>query len=378
LETGFPSATPTATTTKKAVSSSPKPLTTAERLAKKARTLEPAKEISTPDGFINTPSTGSTGSPLASPVTLKELIGKKVILVDFWTYSCINCQRTQPYLNAWYDKYKDQGLEIVGIHTPEFEFEKEYENVARATAQANIKYPVVLDNDYSTWTAYENRYWPRKYLIDIDGYIIYDHIGEGAYEETEKKIQTVLAERATVLGEKMNTGTTLVSSSVQADVGASASPETYFGSSRNQNLGNGIQGVSGEQTLALPKPQDVAGRSVEDGFSPTPNTLYLSGTWNLTPEYAENKTSGAKMVFRYRAKDVYMVASADNPVTVRVLRDGVQVDSLTAGDDVTNGTVTISDERLYKIIHEDLGAGEHTLELIIESPGLKAFTFTFG
>jgi len=147
----------------------------------KAKKYKPAQEISTPDGFVNTDS-----------ISIGELIGKKVILVDFWTYSCINCQRTTPYLNAWYEKYHDQGLEIIGLHTPEFEFEKDYNNVKAAVEKFGIKFPVVLDNDYSTWAAYRNQYWPRKYLIDIDGYIVYDHIGEGAYDETEAKIQEAL------------------------------------------------------------------------------------------------------------------------------------------------------------------------------------------
>src|SRR3989344_3502091 len=141
-----------------------------------------ARDLVSPEGYINTDN-----------ITLAELVGKKVILVDFWTYSCINCQRTQPYLNAWYEKYRAAGLEIIGVHTPEFEFEKNYENVKRAVEKAGIKYPVVQDNDYATWQAYGNRYWPRKYLIDIDGYIVYDHIGEGGYEETERKIQELLS-----------------------------------------------------------------------------------------------------------------------------------------------------------------------------------------
>ena len=135
----------------------------------KASMYEEAKEITTPDGFIN-----------VDDISVSELIGKKVVLVDFWTYSCINCQRTLPFLNAWYDKYKDQGLEILAIHTPEFEFEKDYGNVLAATEKFDIEYPVILDNDYSTWRAYKNRYWQRKYIIDIDGFIVYDHIGEGA------------------------------------------------------------------------------------------------------------------------------------------------------------------------------------------------------
>src|SRR3989344_7615215 len=135
---------------------------------------EKYKEIVNPSGFVNTDG-----------ITVGSQVGKKVVLVDFMTYSCINCQRTFPYLNAWYKKYKDQGLEIIGIHTPEFAFEKDIENVREAMKRFGIMHPVVLDNDYATWRAYGNRFWPRKYLIDIHGDIVYDHIGEGAYEETE-------------------------------------------------------------------------------------------------------------------------------------------------------------------------------------------------
>src|SRR3989338_2998501 len=153
------------------------PVSRSEYLSReeKSKQYQLAKEITTPDGFINTDD---------KPIILNDLIGKKVILMDFWTYSCINCQRTTPYLNSWYEKYKDAGLEIIGMHTPEFDFEKKYENVEKAVKQFGIKYPVVLDNDRATWQAYKNYYWPHKYLIDIDGFIIYDHIGEGGYAET--------------------------------------------------------------------------------------------------------------------------------------------------------------------------------------------------
>ena len=147
--------------------------------------LQLAPDISTPDGFINTDG---------KPITIGEFKGKKVVLVSFWTFSCINCKRTLPYLNDWHSKYKDQGLEIISIHTPEFSFERVQKNVEDAVIVQNIKYPVVLDNDYSTWKAYGNQYWPRKYLINKDGYIIYDHVGEGAYEETEVEIKKALEE----------------------------------------------------------------------------------------------------------------------------------------------------------------------------------------
>ncbi len=154
------------------------------RISRKEGEFERAKEIVDPTGFINT-----------DRVSIGGFAGEKVVLLDFWAYSCYNCQNTQPYLNAWYEKYRDDGLVIIGVHKPEFEFEKGYANVEAAVRQARIKYPVVLDNNGATWNAYDQHYWPTMYLIDADGFIRYQHIGEGAYEETEAKIRELLAER---------------------------------------------------------------------------------------------------------------------------------------------------------------------------------------
>lgn len=155
-----------------------------ERISNKEQEYERAKEISSPSGFINTDG-----------VTIQENLGEKVVLLDFWTYSCFNCQNTQPYLNDWQNEYADDGLVIIGVHKPEFEFEKDYAGVAEAVRQAGIEYPVVLDNDDATWDAYDQHYWPTMYLIDADGFVRYKHIGEGAYDETEAKIRDLLAER---------------------------------------------------------------------------------------------------------------------------------------------------------------------------------------
>lgn len=152
----------------------------------KAKRYPKAIDISTPDAFINTDG---------NEISIKQFEGEKVVLVNFWTYSCINCKRTLGHINSWYEELEDEGLEIIGIHTPEFAFEHKLENVQQAVLDEMIKYPVVLDNDYSTWRSYKNRYWPRRYLVDIDGYIIYDHIGEGKYEETREKIKEALKER---------------------------------------------------------------------------------------------------------------------------------------------------------------------------------------
>jgi glutathione peroxidase-family protein len=133
-------------------------------------------------------------------VAMSDFVGKQIILVEVMTYSCINCQRTFPYMNSWYEKYKDDGLTVIGLHTPEFAFEKKIENVEKAMEEFGIAFPVVLDNNYETWNAYGNRFWPRRYLIDLEGNIVFDHIGEGKYKETEQKIVELLAQRKQVLG----------------------------------------------------------------------------------------------------------------------------------------------------------------------------------
>lgn len=157
----------------------------AERIERKSANFSRAPEIVNPTGFINTGG---------EEISINEYVGEKVILVEFWTYSCINCKHTHPHVNEWHRKYADDGLLIIGVHTPEFAFEKDRSNVEEAVREANIEYPVVLDNDAATWRAYGNHYWPHRYLIGVDGFIRYDHIGEGAYDETERKIQQLLDE----------------------------------------------------------------------------------------------------------------------------------------------------------------------------------------
>ena len=329
----------------------------AVRIAKKEKIYERAKEITTPDGFINTDG-----------ISISDLIGKKVILLDIWTYSCINCQRTLPYVKSWWDKYKDQGLVIIGLHTPEFDFEKKYDNVLAAVKKFGIAYPVVLDNDYSTWQAYKNQYWPRKYLIDIDGFIVYDHIGEGGYAETEKKIQEALKERMSMLGADGNISKNLEKIPVvkEAEEVRAGSPETYFGAFRNEYLGNGAKGLIGMQNFVPPAEAKI-------------NTLYLSGDWNIQNEFAENKSGSAKIIFHYKSKEVYFVASSDAGVNIKVLRDGKPLAAEAGADIKKDGSSTafIKNDQLYKLI-QDSSYGEHNLEIIIENPGLRAFTFTFG
>lgn len=309
-----------------------------------------APEITEPSGFINTQG---------KPVTLADYRGSHVVLVDFWTYSCINCQRTLPYLTAWYEKYHDAGLEIVGVHTPEFAFEQKLENVQVAVSTWDIRYPVVLDNEYATWRAFGNRYWPRKYLIDEQGVIVYDHIGEGAYEETERAIQQALLN----LGRSTDTSVVSVRANAANTPSDVRSPEIYFGAQRNARLGNGIRSQTGEQVFMLPD-------------APLPDTLYLDGVWDIDTEYAVSQRD-AQVEFRFTAQDVYMVAAAPKAVPVRVYLDGVPLSNAQAGADVQAGIVTIGEERLYHLIELPV-FGTHTLRLETEAEGVRAYTFTFG
>lgn len=345
---------------KPAVSSvSAQPLTVIP-VAEKERRFSKARELVAPAGFINTDNL---------PITIREQIGKKVILVDFWTYSCINCHRVQPYLNAWHEKYEDEGLLIIGVHTPEFAFEEEYENVVNATKEFGIKYPVVLDNDYGTWRAYQNRYWPRKYLIDIDGYIVYDRIGEGGYEDTEKTIQRLLHERNAKLGESAPVSTGLATPA-GAEVFAkrpNRSPETYFGARRNSRLGNVPAGAIGVQRLSLP-----------ENITLKKDTAYLSGTWDIQSEYAKGDSNGS-IKMRFTGSKVYMVARSDEGASLRVFIDGNPASVAgAAGSDVdASSLLRVDEDRLYKVI-EMMKPGEHVLEVIIEDGMPEVFTFTFG
>ena len=330
----------------------------------KEGTFERAPELSGIEGYINTPR---LSSGQAQPITLAELRGKKVVLIDIWTYSCINCQRTLPYLRAWYEKYRDQGLEIIGVHTPEFAFERVLSNVQKAVDLFGLTYPVVLDNTYATWNAFGNQYWPRKYLIDIDGYIVYDHAGEGEYEETEKAIERALAERAARLGDTMNVvSTSTAEGVVEVNRDQLGSPEIYFGAWRNEYLGNGTQGQRGVQTLTVPSVLH-------------PNVLYLGGKWNVEREYARNETRDATIRFIYKAKNVYFVASSPaDPIKIKVTRDGGDALGSARGKDVNEkGEVTISADGLYHLVG-DAEYGIHTIEIDIEGTGLEAYTFTFG
>jgi thiol-disulfide isomerase/thioredoxin len=320
-----------------------------------------AKDFTKILGYINT-----------KPISLDDL-REKVVLVDFWTYSCINCIRTIPYLNEWYDKYSDKGLVIVGIHTPEFEFEKNAKNVKSAVQKFGIKYPVLQDNDKETWNKYDNRYWPRKYLVDDEGYIRYDHIGEGAYNETEKVIQALLTERAAHLGIKninLNDSQNVDSDSKLEDQDVHfskiQSPELYFGYEFTRvPLGN-IEGFKPNQSVFYNLPQNSEIKS---------NSIYLKRNWKNNPEHMELQSNNGSIILKYNSKSVNIVAGGKGNFTVT--QDGKLITNDLSKDSSNDGKFMIDGQRLYNLA-TNKEYGEHTIEIDVKGKGFQIYTFTFG
>jgi thiol-disulfide isomerase/thioredoxin len=303
----------------------------------------------------------------SGPFALSDLKGK-VVLVDFWTYSCINCIRTIPYLNAWHEKYADDGLVIVGVHTPEFDFEKDPENVQAAVKKFGIEYPVVQDNERDTWGEYQNRYWPRKYLVDDEGYIRYDHIGEGAYEETEKVIQSLLQERAANMGQivLIDDSTAKPEDAQSVDFGQINTPELYFGYGyARAPLGN-EEGFQPEKTVTY---------TIDDNEELKPNIIYLSGDWLNREESMELKSPTGRIMLEYYAKSVNIVAGGSG--TVYVSEDGRELGSARGTDVGEDGSFQIDGQRLYNLANHRVYAG-HTLVIDVIGEGFQVYTFTFG
>lgn len=284
----------------------------------------------------------------SNPLRISDLNGK-VVLVDFWTYTCINCVRTLPYIKSWWEKYKDKGLIIIGVHSPEFEFEKELENVQRAVKEFEIKYPVAVDSEMNTWRAYDNHYWPAKYLVNKEGKIVYTHFGEGKYEETEKTIQKLL-------------GTGELSLTHEKPVGyhVYVSPETYAGSLRSRGIGS-AEACTKEGCIYVDQGQHER------------DIIYLHGAWIQKPEYVELLSGEGKFAFRFYAREVNVVM---HPVAGKV--DGkVTIDAKEAtGEHVKNGKVTVDKPAMYNV-HKNDEYGEKELLMTFDKP-IRIYALTFG
>jgi cytochrome c biogenesis protein CcdA/thiol-disulfide isomerase/thioredoxin len=295
-------------------------------------------------------------TPGAEPLSLSDLRGK-VVLIDFWTYTCINCIRTLPYLEAWQQRYGRDGLTVVGVHSPEFPFEKDADNVRAAIAQNHLTYPVAQDNDLATWQAWGNQYWPSKYLIDAEGNVRFAHFGEGSYAETERAIRTLLAEAGR---SSLGAG---ARATAEAPSEGERTPETYLGALRAQGWENGTI-HPGNQDFGAPPAELSADR------------FAFSGRWGITYEDATSG-AGARIDLEFNARRVFLVlGSPERARRIQVLLDGRPIPATLAGADVRRGRVTVQAERLYRLV--DLPAvAEHRLSLTFDR-GISGYAFTFG
>lgn len=272
---------------------------------------------------------------------MQQLRGK-VVLVDFWTYSCINCLREMPHLKAWYRRYKDKGLVVVGVHSPEFDFEKKVGNVERAVKKLGITFPVAMDSNMDTWRAWNNQYWPAIYLVDRQGYVVMHHYGEGNYAHTENAIRKQLG-----LPPLNETGQGM------SNLDRIGSPEMYFGTAREAYMAN----AAGES------------RSGHDYTAPDNlalNRYALQGRWRMTAEYAETLGNNAEIRLHFKSGKLHMVASSEHPVTLQVTVDGKK-----------QPPVTVQASKLYTLFDSN-DYRDHIVTIRIPQKGFRAYTFTFG
>jgi thiol-disulfide isomerase/thioredoxin len=327
------------------------------------------KELVRPTGFFNTNTLNLVDT---NAFTLKEFVGKKVILLNFWTSSSVNSLRTFTYLNHWNSTYKDKGLMVISIHTPRFAYERTQDIVAATTDRFRAIHPIVLDNNYETWNAYGNKVWPKQFLIDINGKIAYEHVGEGGYEGIEAKIQTSLSERYKKLGLGAYQPSTIVApeDAIIVDATLSKTPELFFGATGNSTLGNGIPTKEGQQDFKAPS--DVA-----------QNKFYLVGSWNFTKESVKNLSANTSILTRYHSKMVSGVFSATGLVKAKVKRDGSPLSIVSAGKDIRFDEKTgesyffVKESRVYDIVNDKTGYGEHSLEITFENSGVVSYLLNF-
>jgi thiol-disulfide isomerase/thioredoxin len=282
---------------------------------------------------------GATAWLNSGPLVTSELRGH-VVLVDFWTLTCINWLRTEPYVRAWSQAYRDDGLVVIGVHTPEFSFEHDLERVRRATAEREIDYPVALDNDYGVWSAFDNHYWPALYFVDREGIIRDEHFGEGRYERSERELQKLLGverELVSVRG---------VGVEAEADWDNLHTPETYLGSARSDDR----------------------------------SRWSITGGWRIEPERIVLEEPGGAIAFRFHARDAHLVLSSPSPgeIPFRVLVDGDEPGASHGIDVDGNGNGVLRDGRLYQLVRTDGAVRERRLEIMFAEPGVEAYVFTFG
>ncbi len=289
------------------------------------------------------------------PLTIAELKGK-VVLIDFWTYSCINCVRTLPYLSDWYRKYHRLGLIVVGVHSPEFDFEKRIGNVKAAIAHYHIHYPVALDNDMATWNNYHNLYWPAHYLINRDGMVVYTHFGEGEYATTENNIRYLLGLKGAAQTITAETPTYM----------ANETPETYLGYARAEGFA-GNEAIRADASVVYHFPADLP----VDGWA-------LNGKWTVSAEKIVADAKGAALRLNFNARRVFLVlgTASGKPIKVKLKLNGAAVGE-SAGGDAPGGVVDVKRNTLYRLIDQKTPKNG-LIEIETQAPGLEAYAFTFG
>jgi thiol-disulfide isomerase/thioredoxin len=304
---------------------------------------------------------GATGWLNSEPLGSTELRGH-VVLVDFWTFTCINWLRTEPYVRGWSQAYRGDGLLVIGVHTPEFSFEHEIDRVRQATTDRGIDYPIAVDNDYAVWTAFDNHYWPALYFIDAQGIIRDHHFGEGRYEESERVIQRLLGvERQLVSVEGLGV-------EAEADFAHLATPETYLGYGRGEHFSSPDGAAFDEgRTYELPERLDT-------------NHWALAGDWTVGQESVVLDKAGGSIAYRFQARDANLVLSPGGraPIPFRVLLDGKPPASSHGVDVDEKGTGLLEAGRLYQLVRQDGVVGERTLQISFVAPGAEAYVFTFG
>ncbi|QVW24331.1 cytochrome c biogenesis protein DipZ [Pseudomonas hormoni] len=302
------------------------------------------------------------------PLTAQALKGK-VVLVDFWTYSCINCLRTLPYVKAWAEKYRDQGLVVIGVHAPEFAFERNVGNVTKAMKDLGINYPVAIDNDYKIWRAFSNEYWPAHYFADAQGRIRYHHFGEGDYVESERVIQQLLREAgaAKVADGLINANAEGVQ--LAPDMNEVQSPETYVGYQRAEHFVPETSLVPDKSTTYNPPSQLAL------------NDWSLGGQWTVGSERATSSAPASRIVYRFHARDLHLVlgpAADGKPVRFKVLIDGKAPDDAHGTDVAPDGSGSVTEQRLYQLVRQPGGVTDRTFSIEFLDPGVSAYAFTFG
>jgi len=312
--------------------------------------------------------TGATAWINSGPLTSESLRGK-VVLVDFWTYSCINCLRTLPTIRAWSAKYKDSGLVVIGVHAPEFPFEKDEANVRKAVADLGIQYPVAMDNDHRIWNRFHNEYWPAHYFIDANGRIRYHSFGEGNYDQSEQWIRTLLEERNHQKPPTTPTSMAATAAEAASDIKQIDSPETYIGY---------------ERALGFVSPggfnNDVASRYRAPARLKL-NEWALVGRWQAAGQIASLDAATGAILYRFRARDLHMVLGPDSqkrPLRFRVTLDGHAPGDDHGADTDAEGFGTVTDSRLYQLVRQKNGSRERLFRIEFETPGVQAFAFTFG